>query len=174
VRGSIWLFGLALLVAACGASPTQSDNYPFPDEPPSAHQYTPAAIGQPVQAIVLYMRPHLGDTIEFLDALAIGTVTGADIKFYLAPPVVKPDGQVAFGEQLQPLIGSTMKRVSTSQGPETQYGIVVEVTPREARRFEITDLRFNYRLNGGTAQTGNGMTTTFTVCGGEATCAAPG
>jgi hypothetical protein len=172
VRGFVVALVAAAMLAGCDAAIIPgADNYPFPNERPSAHQYTPAAVGQPVHAIVLYLRPHLNDSIEFLDAVAIPTVTGADTRFYLARPVIKENGQTEFGQQLEPLIGAKLTRTSPSQGPETQYGIVLEVTPREARRFEITDLRFNYRLNDQPAETGNGMTTTFTVCGGETTCA---
>jgi len=163
-----------VVVAACGGGSLlpRTGNYPLPDQPPSSHQYTPAAFGQPAQAVVLYMRARQGDTIEILDATALGKNSGADIKLYLSRPVVKPNGDVVIGESLEPLIGNKITRSSPSTGPDTQVGIVAEMTPREAGRFEITDMRLNYRINDGPAETGNGIDVTFTVCGGATTCEA--
>ena len=49
------LFGLVLRAACGGSLLPLAGNHPMRDQPPNSHPYTPAAIGQPVQGVFLYV-----------------------------------------------------------------------------------------------------------------------
>ena len=86
--------------------------------------------------------------------------------------MMQPNGDTVLGEALEPLAGAKITRDPNASGPAAQVEIMAELTPRQEGRFEITDVRLNYRLNDGPAETGNGIDQTLTVCGGATTCEA--
>jgi hypothetical protein len=154
---------LVVLLLACSSS-----SYPMPVGPPHARQFNPAAVGTPVQAVVLYLEPRPGDRIELLGAEGIGVAKGAIVRFYLSRPVLKPSGDRVIGEELEQLAGAVIGTAgNASPGPENDVGIVAEMTSSEPGRYELTSVRLRYHLNGGAEQAGDGIDLVFTVCAAD-------
>jgi hypothetical protein len=151
-----------LLFVACATS-----TYPMPAGPPHTGQLNPASIGRTIPAVVLYLQPMPGDEIEILGADAIGMTEGATVRLFLSRAVIQADGSRLIGEALEDLVGARVAAVSASDGPENAVGIVAQLTPERAGRFEITSIRLRYRLNGGGAQVRDGIDTVLTVCAAD-------
>jgi hypothetical protein len=149
----------AVLVAACSADP-----YPLPSGPPHVTQRSPAAVGEPARAILIYLQVRPGDRIELLDASAIGSIEGASVRFVLSRPVIKPNGDRVIGDTFEDLGGTTVEAVTASPGPDNTVGIGAVLTASKPGRFEITGVRLRYRINGGGEQTGEGTDVAWTVC----------
>jgi hypothetical protein len=154
------LFAVVLaLVVAC-----TSDPYPMPSQPPHSSQRNPAAVGEPTNAVLIFMTVRPGDRIELLGADAIGTTKGASVRFLLSRPINEADGTILIGEDFEDLEGSVVTAPQSSSGGIYSVGIAAELTPHEPGRFEITNVRLRYRLNGGAEQTGEGIEVVWTVC----------
>ena len=160
------LLVLPLLVILAGCS---ADPYPL-RSPPGASSWSPAAIGMPVRSVVLYLEPRPGDRVELIGAEAVGTLTGADVRFYFSPPVVGSDGSRTIGEKLESLAGARVAvNAGASPGPDNDVGIVMELTPRTAGTFSVTGIRLHFRLNSGSEHVKEGISQLFTVCRGPRT-----
>lgn len=156
--------GLILVAAAASCSGAPSDPYPLPSGTPSFWENNPAEVGTGIQSVVLYLTPRPGDRIELLGAEPVGETNGAEVRFFVSRPVLKPDGTSLIGEQLEPLAGAVVSNESTTAGPENTVGIVAEIDAGEPGRYQLTSVRLRYRLNGGAEQVGEGIDVIFTVC----------
>jgi hypothetical protein len=155
---------LPLLVVLAGCS---ADPYPLLS-PPGASMRAPGAVGTPVRDVVLYLQPRPGDRVEVISAEAVGTLTGADVRFYFSPPVLGADGSRTIGDRLEPLAGASVTVDSrASPGPDNDVGIVIELTPRTTGTFSVTGIRLHFRLNGGPEQVKEGITELLTVCAAD-------
>jgi hypothetical protein len=139
----------------------------MPANPPHTRQLNPTSIGTTIPAVVLYLEPLPGDEIELLRAETIGITEGATVRLFLSRAVIQADGSRLIGEALEELIGARIAAVSASAGPENAVGIVAQLTPLQAGRFEITSIRLRYRLNGGGDRVGDGIDTRLTVCAAD-------
>ena len=157
-RGLLGL-ALAVLVAACS-----TDSYPLPPGPPHAGQRIPVAVGSPVQAVLIFIEVRPGDRIELLGADPIGSLDGASVTFLLSRPVIEPNGDSVIGKDFENLDGSVVTAVSESPGPDNLVGIAAELTANRPGRYEITDVRLRYRINGGRERVGQGIDVPWTVC----------
>ena len=155
-----------LLAVACS-----SDPYPLPVPPPHAGQNNPAAVGEAIPGVVLFIQPRPGDSIEFISAEPMGSLDGAGVEFFFSPPIILPDGSRSVGDKLLQLAGAVASAPATSPGasadPVYTVGIVARLTPSRAGRFELTNVRLRYRLNGGGEQTGVGIDVLLTVCAAD-------
>ena len=155
-----WVLILVLLLAGC--APT---SYLLPSGPPHAGQRNPASVGSPVPAVVLFLEPRPGDQFELISAEAIGTGTGATVRFFLSRAVIQADGSRLIGELREELAGARIGTAAdASPGPANAVGIIAEVTLSQAGRYELSSVRLRYRLNGGAEQVGEGIDVVFTVC----------
>jgi len=157
-RGLLGL-ALAVLVAACS-----TDSCPLPPGPPHAGQRIPVAVGSPVQAVLIYIEVRPGDRIEWLGAVPIGSLDGASVRFLLSRQVIEADGTRVIGKDFENLDGSVVTAASESPGPENAVGIAAELTANRPGRYEITDVRLRYRINGGRERVGQGIDVPWTVC----------
>jgi hypothetical protein len=149
---------VVFVVAGCSA-----DSYPL--LPQGSSEWHPAAIGSPVRGVVLYLQPRPGDRIELISAEPVGILTGAESHFYFSPPVLDPDGSRTIGEKLLPLAGARVSVDSgASPGSSNDVGIVVEITAMKAGTYTLTGVRLHFRLNGGSEQVKEGITSVFTLC----------
>ena len=159
---------LALLLPLCLLVGCSADPYPLLPGP-GASEWHPTAVGTPVRAVVLYLQPRPGDQVDLIDAQPIGSLTGADVRFYFSPPVVSASGTYTIGETLDPLIGASASvDPMASPGPANDVGIVAEITPRAAGTYTLTGVRLTLRLNGGGAQTMEGIDSVVTICAADA------
>ena len=149
---------IALLLAACSGDP-----YPIPTGQATA-AFHPAGVGEPVQAVVMYIEARPGERVVLLSAEAIGQLDGAAVDFYSSPAIVDDEGDLVIGEQLDELDGTTIQAApGGSADPANTVGIVAEVTASEPGRFVITGVRLTYRY-GGTERQGEGVDVVMTVC----------
>ena len=160
---------IAILAAALVATACSSDPYPLHAGPPGAGQSSPGAIGEAVPAVVLFIQPRPGDSIQFLDAVPIGDLDGATVEVFFSPPTILPDGSRTVGERLLPLAGAVASAAGpavagASPDPDAYFGIVARLAAARAGRFVVSNLRLRYRVNGGSVQTREGIDVVFTVC----------
>lgn len=163
----LWVIGIALtLVVLAGRL---GDPYPFHGGPAPAGQNTPAAVGQPIPAVIAFIQVRPGDRIELLSAEGLGLADGATVEFFFAPPVFGADGSSTIGDKLEPLAGAIVEPVSASPGPINTVGIVARLTAARPGRYVLTGVRLRYRLNGEGEQTREGIDVIFTVCADDPT-----
>ncbi len=153
---------ITVLFAACTLGP--GDPYPLPADPPNIRQSNPAKVGEPMDAVLVWIEVRPGDHIELLGAEAIGTLDGAAVTMLLSRPVIEPNGDHTIGLVSEPLEGAVLTAVSVSPGPDNDVGIVGRMTPQRPGRYEVSNLRLRYRLNGGAEQVGEGTDVVWTVC----------
>jgi hypothetical protein len=161
MRGGLAIVVVVLLLAGCAGN---SDLYPMPSGPPNASQRNPAAVGQTTNAILIYMEVRPGDRIELLGAEPIGSFDGATVTFLLSRPVIDADGDHTIGLDFEPLEGAVVTAVAASPSPDNTVGIAAELTATRPGRFEVTDVRLRYKVNGGSEQVGQGIDVVWTVC----------
>ena len=80
------------VLAGCGLQ----DPYPIPEGQPTA-AFRPAAVGEPVTEVVMFLEARPGPRAVLLSAEAIGQLDGASVTFYSSPAVVGEDGDLAIG-----------------------------------------------------------------------------
>ncbi len=156
---------LALLLAACATQPV--DPYPLPTMPPHAEADMPVAPGEAAPTTVLFLTPRPGDEIELLAAEPIGVGDGATVRFYFSPPVLKPDGTHLIGEELHDLAGATFRNTTGTDSPDNTVGIVAEITAQRPGRYELSNVRLHYRINGGPEQVAEAIDVVFVVCAAD-------
>ena len=156
------VLSVATLVGACS-----SDPYPFHGAGPGAHQYNPAALGEPIPAVVLELKVRPDDRIELLGAEGIGLGAGAQAEFLFSPPVISPDGTHTVGERLEALVGAIATAAEPTDGPGNSVGIVARITATKPGRYVLESVRLRYRLNGGPEQTRDGIDVVVTVCAAD-------
>lgn len=149
-----------MLLAACAAV----DPYPLPTMPPHAGALIPAAPGEAAPTTVLFLTPRPGDEIELLAAEPIGVGEGATVRFYFSPPVLKPDGTYSIGEELHDLAEAIFSNTTGTDSPDNTIGIVAEITAQRPGRYELSNVRLRYRINGGLERVGEGIDVVFVVC----------
>jgi hypothetical protein len=155
---------IMLVIAGCGAQPLATDPYPMPSGSPHAWVNNPVRIGQEVSTTVVFMMLRGHDSIDFGSAEGIGSLDGADVRFFISRPVIHRDGSSVIGEEMHPLAHSSYVNLSNETGPDQALGIVAVITPRRAGRFELERVKLTYRLNEGPVQTREGIDAIFTVC----------
>ncbi len=150
-----------VVLAGCGLQ----DPYPIPEGQASA-AFVPAAVGEPVTEVVMFIEPRPGPRVVLLSAEAIGQLDGASVEFYSSPASV--DGEeLVIGEELDELEGTIIEaEPRASDDLEDTVGIVAEVTALEPGRYVITAVRLRYRLSG-TEREGEGTDIVLTVCAGD-------
>ena len=155
-----WLtaMSVALVVVACVGDP-----YPLPSGSPS-FLWSPAAVDQPTHAVLIYMNVRPGDRIELVGADAVGTLDGATVRFLLSLPVIEANGDRVIGKDFEDLEGAVVTAATASPGPDNTVGIAAELTAQRPGRFEVTNVRLRYRLNGGPERVGEGIDVAWTVC----------
>lgn len=158
MRRGLAAVAVALVVMACAGDP-----YPLPASPPGG-LHSPASVGQPAHAVLIYLNVRPGDRIELVDAEAIGALDGASTRFLLSRPVIEANGDHVIGKDFEDLAGAVVTAATASPGPDNTVGIAAELTARRPGRFEITNVRLRYRLNGGTERVGEGIDVIWTVC----------
>lgn len=158
-----WLVFVAIALAGCAGDP-----YPLPVGPPHAGQDSPAAVGEGIPAVVLFIQPRPGDSIEFLAAEPVGVNGGAAVEFFFSPPIVQADGSTLIGDRLLPLAGAIASApnmpADASPDPGHTIGIVARMTASRAGRYLLSNVRLRYRLNAGPEQTRAGIDVLFTIC----------
>jgi len=154
---AIAIVAIAVL-AGCGLQ----DPYPIPEGQASA-AFIPAALGEPVTEVVMFIEPRPGPRIVLLSAEAIGPLDGASVEFYSSPAIV--DGEdLVVGEELEELSGTIIEAdPRASADLADTVGIVAEVTASEPGRYVITAVRLTYRY-GGDERQGEGVDVVLTVC----------
>jgi hypothetical protein len=157
---------LAILtaVAAFAIGACSGESYPLPSEPPTATQRNPATVGQPTDAVLIYLEVQPGDQVELIGAEAIGSVDGASVRFLVSYPEIEPDGSYLFGASFQPLEGAVAAATAAERDPRNTVAVGAELTPRKPGRYVIENVRLRYRLNGGREQVGEGIDVVWTVC----------
>ena len=158
------LAAVTIAIAGCAVDP-----YPLPVGPPHAAQYNPAAVAEAIPAVVLFIQPRPGDSIEFLGAEPLGALDGAAVEFFFSPPILLPDGSLSVGDRLLPLVGAVASAPGAAQpgaspDPGHTVGIVARMTASRPGRYLLSNVRLRYRLNGGLEQTREGIDVLFTVC----------
>jgi hypothetical protein len=156
MRRGLVSFAVALTVLGCAADP-----YPLPSDPPNAGQLNPAAVGETTRAVLIYVTVRPGDRLELVGADAIGTLDGAEVQFLLSRPTIDANGVSVTGENFEDLAGTV---VTGATGSDTTVGIAAALTPQRPGRYEVTNVRLRYRLNGGREQAGDGIDIVWTVC----------
>jgi hypothetical protein len=155
----LWLPIVAvMLVAGCAAG-----GYPL-HVGQGASQFNPGTVGVPTRAVVTYVDVHPGDRIELVGAEAIGTLDGAQVTMRLSRPVIDDEGDHVIGTATEPLEGAVLTAATASPGFDNMVGLVAEMTPQRPGRFEVTNVRLRYRLNGGAERAGEAINTVWTVC----------
>jgi hypothetical protein len=163
VRGprAIALAAIAIL-AGCGLQ----DPYPIPEGQPSA-AFHPAAVGEAVTEVVMFIEARPGPRVVLLLAEPIGQLDGASVAFYSSRAVVGEDGDMVIGEQLDELEGTIIEAQPGASGDLANVtGVVAEVTASEPGRYVITAVRLTFRY-GGTERAGEGTDVVMTVCAGD-------
>jgi hypothetical protein len=164
VRGDIVRRALVAMAAGLVVLGCSGDPYPLPSGPPHAGQLNPASVGHPSHAVLIYLTVRPGDRIELVGADAVGALDGATVRFLLSRPVVQADGVHVIGERFEDLPGAVVTAVTASPGPDNEFGIAAELTAQRPGRFEISNVRLRYRLNGSSEQVGEGIDVVWTVC----------
>jgi hypothetical protein len=159
VRRGLVTIAMALVVIGCSGDP-----YPLPSGPPEAGQQDPASVGQPTKAVLIYLDVRPGDRIELIGADAIGTLDGATVRFLLSRPIIEANGAHVIGKDFEDLAGAVVTAETALPGPGDTVGIAGELTAQRPGRFEVTNVRLRYRLNGGSEQAGEGIDVVWTVC----------
>lgn len=159
MRRGLVAVAMALAVMACSG-----ESYPLPSGPPRGGLFSPAAVGTPRHAVLIYLNVRPGDRIELVGADAVGTLDGATVQFLLSRPVIDAEGNRVIGEDFEDLGGAEINAVTASPGPDNTVGIAAELTAQRPGRFEITNVRLRYRLNGGAERVGEGIDVVWTVC----------
>ena len=160
MRRALMTTVMALAVIACAGDP-----YPMPAASSShSSQRNPAAVGEATDAVLIFMTVRPDDRITLIDAEAIGMTDGADVEFLLSRSVLKSDGSSVIGEQFEELEGAVVSDSAASAGGQTTVGIVGRLTALRPGRFEISNVRLRYRLNGGRERVGEGIDVTWSVC----------
>ena len=178
MRRALVLLGVAAMLGACSTvtpTPSPADPYPMPPGPPHYFVTSPAAVGQPVNTVVIVLQARPGDRIELLGAEAIGSLDGASVRFLLSPSVIDANGDHVMGTQFEPFEGAVVSAPTGSPSPDDGVGIAAEMTASRPGRYKVTDVLLRYRLNGGSEQTGQGIDAVWTVCADDpapATCPA--
>lgn len=163
---AIAVVGLAILLIGCSNATAE----PWHVGPPDSHQSISTVVGGPQTAVVVYLRPGPGDSIEVLGAEPIGDTDGADVRFLLSRPVHHVNGDVVIGETFETLAGAVVRSATApggSPGPDDVVGIVAELTPTRPGRFDLTSVRLHYRVDGGQEQVREHIDVTFVVCAGD-------
>ena len=150
-----------VLLGGCAA-----DTYPMHAGAGSS-QSTVAAVGVPVQAVVLFLELHPGDRIEFVSAQPVGLAEGADATFYASPAVLQENGDWLTGSALNELAGADFTAASATAGPQNQVGVVAELRASEPGRYDLKAVRLTYRLNGGQERVAEGADVIFTLCAAD-------
>jgi len=158
-----WMTVLVVATTLLGCS---ADPYSLTSDPHSA-QWNPALVGEPIQAVVAYVRMQPGDEIEFLGAEPIGVAQGASVRFLLSRPVIHDTGESVIGEDVEPLEHATATAAVASDSPDNTIGIVGELVADRPGRYEVTNVRLRYRLNGGPERVTEGIDTVWTVCAAD-------
>jgi hypothetical protein len=161
MRRALVTIAVALVVMACS-----SDPYPLPSGPPAGLR-SPTSVGQPAHAVLIYLNVRPGDRIELLGADAVGTLNGATVRFLLSRPVIEANGDHVIGKDFENLPGAVITAVTASPGPDNTVGIAAELTAQRPGRFEVTNVRLRYRLNGGGERVGEGIDVVWTVCAAD-------
>lgn len=164
VKGVLMRRGLVATAVALAVMACSIDPYPLPSGPPHAGQLNPASVGQPIHAVLIYLEVRPGDRIELVSAEAVGTLDGATVEFQLSRPVIEPNGDHVIGKEFEDLHAAVISAVTASPGPDNTVGIAAALTAQRPGRFEITNVRLRYRLNGGGEQVGEGIDVVWTVC----------
>jgi len=167
MRRALMFLAVVALLAACSAgapTPSPSDPYPLPTGPPHYFVTSPAAVGQPARTILIFLQVRPGDRIELLGAEALGSLDGASLRFLLSPDVIEANGDHVIGKQFEPFEGTVVSAPTDAPGPDDSVGIAAELIASRPGRYEVTDVRLRYRLNGGPEQTGQGIDAVWTVC----------
>jgi hypothetical protein len=165
------LLGLAMVLLLSGCS---TDTYPLPSGSGSSGS-SPLAVGDSRPVVVLYLNVRPGDRIELLGAEAVGSLDGATVSWLISRPVIHANGDHVIGESFEDLDGALLTG-STASGADNTVGVAANLTAERPGRYEITDVRLRYRLNGGAEQTGEGISVRWTVCADSpapATCGDP-
>ena len=155
---SLLALAMALLLSACAAA----DTYPLPSAPGGSGS-SPVAVGDSRAVVVLYLNVRPGDQIELLGAEAVGSLDGATVTWQISRPVIKANGDHVIGEIFEDLGGAVLTG-STASGADNTVGVAANLTAQRPGRYEITNVRLRYRLNGGSEQTSEGISATWTVC----------
>jgi hypothetical protein len=150
---------VAVLLLACSADP-----YPFPFSGPGASKFTPIAVAQPVEEVLVYVQVRPGDRIELVSAEPVGSLDGAAVKLWLSRPVVQQNGSLFIGDNLEEIPGAVITAISASPGPDNDVGIVGEMTASQPGVFTVTNVRMSYRLHSGDVQTRENIALLWTVC----------
>jgi len=95
---------------------------------------------------------------------AVGSLDGATVRLLPSRPVTEAGGVRTIGKEFENLAGAVVTAASASPGPDNTVGIAAELTPHRPGRFELTNVRRRYRLNGGGEQIGEGIDVVWTVC----------
>jgi hypothetical protein len=159
MRRRLVALAVALVVVACAGDP-----YPLPSGPPTASQRNPATVGQGTHAVLIYLNVRPGDRIELVGADAVGTLDGATVEFLLSRPVLDAEGDTLIGKDLEDMAGAVVTGASPVPEAGNTVGIAAALTAQHPGRFEITNVRLRYRLNGGSEQVGEGIDVVWTVC----------
>jgi hypothetical protein len=158
MRRAVIAMAVALVVASCAG-----DAYPLPSGPGSSLAH-PATVGQASRAVLIFLEVRPGDRIELIEANAVGTLDGATVAFLLSRPVLEANGDRVIGREFEALEGAVVTAATASPDPGNTVGIAAQLTAQQPGRFEITNVRLRYRLNGGLERVKEGTDVVWTVC----------
>jgi hypothetical protein len=163
---------IAILVLSAGAllagcvSPAADAPNPFPDagSPYATRKITPTTVGQPSGVQWLAdIRPNLGDVIDLVSATPEGSLGGATVQLWLSPQILR--GSTFYcGEQLDDIAGAQLHARYASPGPDNDFCIVGQITASTPGVYTLSNIRVQYRLNGGDVRTGETGGTVWVVC----------
>jgi hypothetical protein len=160
MRRALAAIAIGLLVVGCG-----SDPYPLPSAPGGGGT-SPVAVGDTVHTVVIFLEVRPGDRIELLGAEPVGTVGDATVGFSLSRPIIEADGTHLIGSSFEALECAIVTG-STDPAADNTVGIVATLTAHRPGRYEITNVRLRYRLNGGAEQVGEGISVVWAVCAAD-------
>jgi hypothetical protein len=147
------------VLAGCGLQ----DPYPIPEGQATA-AFHPAAVGETVTEVVMFIEARPGPRVVLLSAEPIGQLDGATVTLYSSPAMIDEDGSLVVGAQLDELEGTIIEAAPRASGDlANTTGIVAEVTASEPGRYVITAVQLRYRLSG-TEREGEGTDIVLTVC----------
>lgn len=158
-RAGALLVAVGVVLAACA-----SDSYPIHGGPVHAWQAAPAALGDRVPAVVLFLDPRPGDRFTLIGAEAVGLTEGATVTFYFSPPIIGEDGSFIVGDKLEPLAGAEFAATSGSAVPDDAVGIVAEMSASQPGRYTLAAVRLRFTLNGGREHVTEGIDVMPTIC----------
>jgi hypothetical protein len=157
MRRLLLSLAFAIVVVACS-----TDTYPLPSGSGSSAS-GPVAVGDTRPLVVLFLDVRPRDRIELLGAEPVGSLDGATVSWLISRPVIHANGDHVIGEDFEDLTGAVLTG-STELGADNTVGLAANLTAQRPGRYEITDVRLRYRLNGGAEQTGEGISVRWTVC----------